>query len=213
MGDLLVGGNRCIPLVGHVPLVETEDSAGLKALVDLPVNALKGRGVARGLDGVDWERSVGGLDEDMARTSVDGVLAEGLAQLHEIGLLERDLVAQASQSGLLGSSINLEVVVVDANDSGVGETSDLPSRSTDTATDVEDFHAWFDADLRSEIVLLSGELLRQTWARPRYLSACSPPARKPRPCRSGRSGKIQLQGSISTIPRKTIQFHTPQPYS
>lgn len=92
-------------------------------------------------------------------TSIERVLSESLAQLHEITLLERDLVAQTSLGGLLGSSVDLEIVVVDTDNGSIGESSNLTSGSTNTTTDIEHLHTGSDVDLSSEVVLLSCELL------------------------------------------------------
>lgn len=151
-------GVGSIPSIGHVPLVETEGSTWLQALVDFSVDTLEGRSVASGLNSVDWNQ----LDSIRTRellTSIEGVLSESLAQLHEITLLERDLVTQTSLGGLLGSSVDLEIVVVDTDNGSIGESSNLTSGSTNTTTDIEDLHTGSDVDLSSEVVFLSCELI------------------------------------------------------
>lgn len=151
-------GVGSIPSIGHVPLVETEGSTWLQALVNFSVDTLEGRSVASGLNSVDWNQ----LDSIRTRellTSIEGVLSESLAQLHEITLLERDLVTQTSLGGLLGSSVDLEIVVVDTDNGSIGESSNLTSGSTNTTTDIEDLHTGSDVDLSSEVVFLSCELI------------------------------------------------------
>ena len=158
VSDVLVLGVGSIPSIGHVPLVETEGSTWLQALVDLSVDTLEGRSVASSLNSVDWNQ----LDSIRTRellTSIEGVLSEGLAQLHEVTLLERDSVAQTSLGGLLGSSVDLEIVVVDTDNGSIGESSNLTSGSTNTTTDIEDLHTGSDVDLSSEVVFLSCELI------------------------------------------------------
>jgi hypothetical protein len=73
--------------------------------------------------------------------------------------LERDSVAQTGLGSLFGSSVNLEIVVVDTDNGSIGESSNFTSGSTDTTSDIEDFHSWSDVDLGSEVVLLSGKLV------------------------------------------------------
>jgi len=151
-------GVGSIPSIGHVPLVETEGSTWLQALVDLSVDTLEGRSVASSLNSVDWNQ----LDSIRTRellTSIEGVLSEGLAQLHEITLLERNFVTQTSLGGLLCSSVDLEIVVVDTDNGSIGESSNLTSGSTNTTTDIEDLHTGSDVDLSSEVVFLSCELI------------------------------------------------------
>lgn len=92
-------------------------------------------------------------------TSIKGVLSKGLAQLHKVGLLERDSVTETSLGGLFVGSVNLKVVVVDTDNGSVGESSDLSCGSTNTTSDIEDSHTGLDVDLGSEVVLLTGELI------------------------------------------------------
>jgi hypothetical protein len=52
--DLSVLRVRGVVSVRHDPFVDTEDTTGLEDLEDLAIDAFKGRGVAGGLDGVDY---------------------------------------------------------------------------------------------------------------------------------------------------------------
>jgi hypothetical protein len=79
--------------------------------------------------------------------------------------LERDLVGKTSLGGLLGSSLDLEVVVVDTDNGSIGESSNLSSGTTDTTTDIKDLHTRSDVDLSSEVVFLSGKLSVSTYSR------------------------------------------------
>jgi len=56
VGDVLVLGVGSIPSIGHVPLVETESSTWLQALVNLSVDTLEGRSVASSLNSVDCDQ-------------------------------------------------------------------------------------------------------------------------------------------------------------
>jgi hypothetical protein len=68
-------------------------------------------------------------------------------------------VAQTSLGSLLGSSVDLEIVVVDTDNGSIGESSNLTSGSTNTTTNIEDLHARSDVDLSSEVVFLSCKLI------------------------------------------------------
>jgi len=72
-------------------------------------------------------------------------------------------VAQTSLGGLLGSSVNLEVIVVDTDNGSIGESSNFTSGSTDTTTDIENLHTGSDVDLSSEVVFLSCKLTISGW--------------------------------------------------
>jgi hypothetical protein len=73
-------------------------------------------------------------------------------------VLKVDELAETGLGGLLGSSLNLEVVVVDTGDVSVGKSRDLSSWSTNTASDIKDLHSRLDAHLRGEEVFVSSEL-------------------------------------------------------
>lgn len=60
------------------------------------------------------------------------------------------------------SSLNLVVVVVQANDVGVGEAADLTSWSSNTTSDIENEGVWLDSDLGSKEMLVSGNGLVET---------------------------------------------------
>jgi len=169
--DLSVFGVRGVVTVGHDPFVDTKDTTGFENLEDLAVDALKGRSVAGGLDGVDWRgrtrkvdhqhtvaRSPSTQEQTLALTSVKRVLPKLLAELHEIPLFEIEQMTQPSLGRVFSSTGQLEIVVIDTGNVGVGETGDLSSGTSDTTPDVEDFHSLFDTDLSSEVVFMSSEL-------------------------------------------------------
>lgn len=172
--DLPVLRVRGVVSVRHDPFVDTEDTTRLENLEDLAIDAFKGRGVAGGLDGVDYE--VGGkrriavnalirccrethrLMRDHELTGIESVLPKLLGELHKIPLFEINQVAQSSLFRVLSSPGDLEIVVVQPGDPGVGKVGDLTGGATDTAADVEDLHTGLDTDLGSEVVFVTGEL-------------------------------------------------------
>jgi len=67
-------------------------------------------------------------------------------------------MTQPSLGRILSSTGQLEIIVIDSSDIGVGEIGDLSCGASYAATDVEDFHSLFDTDLSSEVVFMSSEL-------------------------------------------------------
>lgn len=67
-------------------------------------------------------------------------------------------MAQPPLLGILPRPRDLKVIVVETGDAGIGKSCDLSSGTTDTATDVEDAHALFEADLGGEVVFVAGQL-------------------------------------------------------
>lgn len=59
----------------------------------------------------------------------------------------------------MGCSVDLVVVVVETSDVAAGELCNLAGRATDTAADIEDFHALLDANGVSQVVLVTGNCL------------------------------------------------------
>jgi hypothetical protein len=67
-------------------------------------------------------------------------------------------MAQSSLGGVFPRTGDLEIVIVHSGDGGIGEMGDLTGRSTDPASDVEDFHPLFEPDLGGEVVFVTSEL-------------------------------------------------------
>ena len=166
--DLLVLGDRGVPLVRHAPLVHAElqsiceytieprervratyDSSGLEHLHDLAIHALPRRRVHGRLDGVH---------------RVERVLAKLLRELHEVPDGVRHGVRQARLRGELARAADLEVVVVEADDVHVRELRDLARGSADAAADVEHAHAGLEVHLEGEVVLVPRERLVEALA-------------------------------------------------
>ena len=133
--------------VGHEPFVYTEDSTGLQDLEDLGVDTLETGGVDSGFNGVH---------------GVEGVLGE--VHLHEITLHERVLVGNAGLLGVVGGTLDLVVVVVEANDVDTGEAGHLAGGTADTAADIKDLHVLLEAHLVGEVVLVAGNCLVEVLA-------------------------------------------------
>lgn len=64
----------------------------------------------------------------------------------------------------MGGTLNLVVVVVQAGDMGTCELGDLASRTTNTATDIENLHALLDANLVGKVVLMTSNGLVEGFA-------------------------------------------------
>jgi hypothetical protein len=83
---------------------------------------------------------------------------------HEVSLDEGKLVGQALLVSVVGSALNLVVVVVETCDVCTGELGDLARWPAYAATDIENLHALLDADLMGKIVLMSGNGLVEALA-------------------------------------------------
>lgn len=131
-----------IVVFGHEPLVDTKDTAGLEHTQDLAVDTRQLRGVDSSLNGVD---------------GIEAVVGE--VHLHEVTLYKVQLVRQALLLRIVGSTLNLVVIVVQSSNVAAGELGDLTSRATHTTTDIQHFHALLNADLVGKIVLVTGDRL------------------------------------------------------
>ena len=129
-------------VVGHEPLIDTENTTGLEDTVDLTVDTLELGSVDGSLDGVD---------------GIERVVRE--RHLHEVALDELELTRETVANSVVGGAVDLVVVVVEAGDVSISELGDFARRATDTATNIENLHALLDADLGSEIVLVTGNSL------------------------------------------------------
>lgn len=70
-------------------------------------------------------------------------------------------MAQSGLSGLGVGTLQLEVVVVESDNVGVGESSDFSGGTANTASDVEDPLVGLQSHLQGEVVLVSRELQRE----------------------------------------------------
>ena len=118
--DLTVVKVVVVILISHEPLVDTEDATGLQDTEDLAVDTLKSGSVDSGLDGVD---------------GIKGVILE--THLHEVALDEVKLLRQTLLGGVVGSTLDLVVVVVETSDVAASELCNLTSRATNTAADIK----------------------------------------------------------------------------
>jgi hypothetical protein len=91
-------------------------------------------------------------------TGIEAVLAKLISQVHKVALGKGDFVGETGLLGLVVGTLDLEVVVVETDNVGVREPSNLPSGSADTATDVENSHARLELHHVGEVVLVSGKL-------------------------------------------------------
>lgn len=83
---------------------------------------------------------------------------------HEIALDEGKLICQALFLGVVGSPLDLVVVVVETRDVSTGELGDLACRPANAAADIQHFHALLDADLVGKIMLVSGNGLIEAFS-------------------------------------------------
>lgn len=75
---------------------------------------------------------------------------------HEITLDKLKLVGQTLLEGVVGSSLDLVVVVVQAGNMSTCELGDLTGGTTHTATDIKNLHAVLDTDLVGKVVFMTG---------------------------------------------------------
>lgn len=127
-----------VVLVGHEPLVDTEDSAWLQNVEDLGIDTLERLCVDGSLNGID---------------GIEGLWCE--SHLHEITLDEGQLVGEVLLLCVAGCTLNLVIVVVQAGNVSTGELGDLSSWSTNTAANIQNLHALLDTDVVSEVVLVA----------------------------------------------------------
>lgn len=91
-------------------------------------------------------------------TGIEAVLAKLISQVHKVALGKGDFVRETGLLGLVVGTLDLEVVVVETDNVGVREPSNLPSGSTDAATDVENSHTRLELHHVGEVMLVSGKL-------------------------------------------------------
>ena len=95
---------------------------------------------------------------DPGLTGIKRVFPKLLGKFHEIPLFEIDQMTQPGLFRVFPRTGQLEIIVVDPRDPRVGKVGDLARGSTDTAPDVEDFHALFETDLGGKVVLVTSQL-------------------------------------------------------
>lgn len=159
--DLTVLEVIIVVLLGHQPLIDTEDTTGLENAEDLAVDTLKSRGVDGSLDGVDGVEAVVGEVHLLLRMMLAEIPSKGLSRglcgktYHEVALDEVELGRKTLLVRVVGSALNLVVVVVEAGNVATGELCDFASRAADTAANIEDLHAGLDIDAVGEVVLMT----------------------------------------------------------
>lgn len=123
-------------------------------------------------------------------TGIEAVLAKLISQVHKVALGKGDFVRETGLLGLVVGTLDLEVVVVETDNVGVREPSNLPSGSTDAATDVENSHTRLELHHVGEVMLVSGKLPISSAS---TQSSCySQLGGKLLPYRIGRSGRSRL---------------------
>lgn len=74
------------------------------------------------------------------------------------------MVGQTLLLSVVGSTLNLVVVVVETCDVGTGELGNLARWPADAASDIENLHVFLDTDLVGKVVLMSGNGLVEALA-------------------------------------------------
>mmetsp|Transcript_25277 Transcript_25277/g.63400 ORF Transcript_25277/g.63400 Transcript_25277/m.63400 type:complete len:353 (-) Transcript_25277:171-1229(-) len=127
-------------LVGHAPLVGSEESSGLHNTHQLSVAGRLVRSMSGGLTLVH---------------SVEGVILK--RQLHKVALLEGDQVSQTLSLCVVLGTLDLVLVESDTSHIDVGKTSDGTSRSTNTASSIQHLLSGLQLHLHSQPVLVTSE--------------------------------------------------------
>ena len=83
---------------------------------------------------------------------------------HKITFHECQLIGQSLLLGICGSTLNLVVIVVETSDVGAGKLCDFACRAPYSTANIKDFHAILDANLSSQIVLMTRNSLRERLA-------------------------------------------------
>lgn len=145
--DLAVLSVVVVIFVCHEPLVDTEHTTGLQHTEYLLVDTLQLRSVDSRLDGVD---------------SIEGVVWE--AHLHEVTLGEAELVRQTITLSIPRRTLDLVVVVVEADNIGICELDNLTSRATNTTADIQNLHTILNLHAVSKVVFVTGNGLEEGFA-------------------------------------------------
>lgn len=92
------------------------------------------------------------------RTGIKAILPKLLRQLHKVPFNKVDLVAQPRLASLLVGALDLEIIIVETGNVGIGKTGNFAGGATDTASDVQDAHAGFDFGHVRQEVFVAGKL-------------------------------------------------------
>lgn len=87
---------------------------------------------------------------------------------HKVTLNKLELVRQTFPGCVPRCTSNLVLIDVEPGDVAASKLHNFPCRATHTATNVEDFHIALDADTGCQVVLVTGDGLREG------LSVCEP---------------------------------------
>ena len=95
---------------------------------------------------------------------------------HEIAFSEAELLRQALFLCIPGSPLYLVVVVVQACNIDSGKLGNLPSRSTNTTSDIQHVHALPQAHFVRQVVFMPGYGLMEVFAirKPAEMERCTP---------------------------------------
>ena len=138
---------RVVEPTGQTIFVGRETTAGLEKAKGLAVDAYLVRRTTRRLDGI------GGIERGVRRIDVHEVAFQPVGQMAE-------LLFFAPSRG----SLELQRIVVDADDSGSGEPGDLDQRAADAATQIHRGHAGPEPQSVGNVVLVARERRGETLA-------------------------------------------------
>ena len=83
---------------------------------------------------------------------------------HEVTLDKVELVGETLLCSVVGSSLNLVVVVVETSNICARELDNLSSRATNTTTNIQDLHVVLEVHDVGEVVFVTGESLSERLA-------------------------------------------------
>lgn len=83
---------------------------------------------------------------------------------HEVTLDKVELVRKTLLCSVVGSSLNLVVVVVETSNVCARELDNFSSRTTNTTTNIQDLHVLLEVHDVSEVVLVTGDSLSERLA-------------------------------------------------
>lgn len=98
-----------------------------------------------------WMRGIGDLH------SIEGIRLE--THLHKVALNELVLIRQPTKFCVVRRTIDLVVIVVQSDNVDAGKSSNLPSRTANTAANIENSHPFSETHHVCEVVLMAGDSL------------------------------------------------------
>mmetsp|Transcript_77223 Transcript_77223/g.165550 ORF Transcript_77223/g.165550 Transcript_77223/m.165550 type:complete len:200 (-) Transcript_77223:218-817(-) len=133
-----------IVFVGQAPLIADEHGSGFENAQDLAVDLQAVRCVACGLDGIG---------------AIEVGVGEG--QLHEVGLNQLHLIADALPEGNDVTTVNLEVIDGDGLYLRACEARDVARRPADATTTIKEEVVFVNAETPGQVILMAEDGLAE----------------------------------------------------